>query len=108
MDGQIDGMSNHVIHGAIKQVELERGDGVGLKGMFINKVSIDKTIRRTRINQSGKEVRRRVQVRVGGRAPRIGKHFRAGGISPGSRKSSIIRRSIVRRGNYFRVGSTPP
>ena len=49
MDGEVDCLSDHEIGSSIKELELEWGYGVRLKGMFINKGRIYKTIRGFRV-----------------------------------------------------------
>ena len=53
MDGEIDCLSDHGIGSSIEESELEWGHGVCLKGMFINKEHVYKTIRESRVYKCG-------------------------------------------------------
>ena len=49
MDREVDGSSDSNIGASVKEMELQRGYGVGWKLMFINKHCIDKTVGGTRV-----------------------------------------------------------
>ena len=53
MDGEINCLSDYGIGSSIKELELKQGHGVCLKGMFINRGCIYKTIRGSKVYKCG-------------------------------------------------------